>query len=33
MEKTNIEEFKPKSKKITKNHKSYVSSLTPREIV
>ena len=33
MEKTNIEEFKPKSKKITKNQKSYVSSLTPREIV
>ena len=33
MEKTNIKEFKPKSKKITKNQKSYVSSLTPREIV
>ena len=33
MEKTNIKEFKPKPKKISKNQKSYVSSLTPREIV
>ena len=33
MEKTNIKEFKPKLKKIKKNQKSYVSSLTPREIV
>jgi ATP-dependent HslUV protease ATP-binding subunit HslU len=33
MENTNIKEFKPKSKKISKNQKSYVSSLTPREIV
>ena len=33
MEKTNIKEFKPKLKKIKKSQKSYVSSLTPREIV
>ena len=33
MEKTNIKEFKPKSIKINKYQKSYVSSLSPREIV
>jgi ATP-dependent HslUV protease ATP-binding subunit HslU len=33
MEKTNIKEFKPKSKKTYKDKKSYVSALSPREIV
>jgi|TARA_B100000315_G_scaffold50698_1_gene45226 ATP-dependent HslUV protease ATP-binding subunit HslU len=33
MEKTNIKEFKPKSKNIYKDKKSYVSALSPREIV
>ena len=33
MEKTNIKEFKPKSKKKYKNKKSCVSALSPREIV
>ena len=33
MEKSNIKEFKPKVKKKDKEQKSYVSSLSPREIV
>ena len=33
MEKSNIKEFKPKVKKISKDQKSYVSALSPREIV
>ena len=33
MEKSNIKEFKPKIKKIEKEKKSYVSALSPREIV
>ena len=33
MEKSNIKEFKPKVKKKSKDQKSYVSALTPREIV
>ena len=33
MEKSNIKEFKPKVKKINKDRKSYVSALSPREIV
>ena len=33
MEKSNIKEFKPKVKKINKDQKSYVSALSPREIV
>ena len=33
MEKSNIKEFKPKIKKVEKDKKSYVSALSPREIV
>ena len=33
MEKSNIKEFKPKVKKKSKDQKSYVSALSPREIV
>ena len=33
MEKSNIKEFKPKVKKTNKDQKSYVSALSPREIV
>ena len=33
MEKSNIKEFKPKVKKTSKDQKSYVSALSPREIV
>jgi len=33
MEKSNIKEFKPKIKKTNKDQKSYVSALSPREIV
>ena len=33
MEKSNIKEFKPKVKKTNKDKKSYVSALSPREIV
>ena len=33
MEKSNIKEFKPKEIKKSKNQKSFVSALSPREIV